>query len=380
MNTIISKISKGLQEVPIELQRLIKSQYPAFVTDRNVAFLDAQVPTFMFHTVNRLGLETQLEFLKINGYQTLTIQTFMAFLQGEIELKEPAVLLTFDDGEKSWYEVAYPLLKRYGFHAVGFVVPYHIKEQPEPANGKKGWLSWSELLEMEQSGVFEFESHSFYHARIFVQPKLVDFFHPKYSNSWNLDIPWIENNGTYTNQLEWGTPIYSNAPRLAGLPRYIDDEKVRHACISFVESQGAAEFFNRDNWRTELKKIYQNVSKKTDSLKYESLQEKEAQMLRDLVKAKNTLSERLNKPIEHLCYPWGTGSDLAVSLSKKAGYSSNFWVNIDQRNTNKKGDDPYYIPRIKDDYLFRLPGKGRKSLGQIFKEKLHRRFRKTDIY
>ncbi len=380
MNKFYKKITKSFQEIPIEIQRFYKKKYPDFVTKNNIKILGGQVPVFMFHSVDHFTFKAQLEFLKTNGYQTLDLKTFMAFLQGEIELKEPAVLLTFDDGEKSWYEIAYPLLKQYEFHAVGFVVPYYIKDKPEVANGK-GWLSWPELLEMEQSGIFEFESHSFYHAQIFIEPKLVDFFNPNYStNSWRLDIPWIEDNGTYTNQLKWGTPIYSSAPRLAAFPRYIDNEEIRNTCISWVEYQGSKDFFNRDNWRKELNKIYQSVCEKASFVKYESQEQTENKILEDLVNAKNVLSKRLNKPIKHLCYPWGISSNLGVSLSKKAGYSSNFWVSIEQRNTNQKRDDPYYIPRIKDDYLFRLPGKGRKYLWKIFHEKLIRRAAKFDIY
>lgn len=381
MDTFQRKITKLFKEIPNEIKRFYKEDYPDFVTKYNIQLLDKQVPVIMFHSVNHFTFKAQLEFLNKNGYHTLNLKTFIAFLQGEIEFKDPAVLLTFDDGEKSWYEIAYPLLKQYGFHAVGFVVPYYVKDKPEAANGK-GWLSWPELLEMEQSGVFEFESHSCYHAQIFIEPRLVDFFNPNYStiNSWRLDIPWIEDNGIYTNQLKWGTPIYSSAPRLAAFPRYLDNKEVRHTCIDWVESQGSIDFFNHHDWKNELNRVYQRVYKKKNLVQYESQGEKENKMLEDLVNAKNILSKKLNKPIQHLCYPWGISSDLAVSLSKKAGYSSNFWIAVEKRNTNKIGDDPYYIPRIKDDYLFRLPGKGRKYLWEIFKDKLVRRITKVDIY
>ena len=382
MNKIYQKINKFVREPFIECQRFYQKKYPDFLTDRDPDPLNGQVPVFMFHTVNALTLKHQLEFLKNNDYQTLDLKNFMSFLKGETELKKQSVLLTFDDGERSWYEIAYPLLRQYGFHAVGFVVPSYIKDQTETVKNNKGWLTWSELIEMEESKIFEFESHSFYHAQVFIEPKLVDFFHPKYSHSWSLDTPWINDNNSYTNQLKWGTPIYRSAPRLAGFSKYIDDEVVRHACVNWVKSQGSREFFNHNSWRKELNRIYQVFSKKekTSLGKYETITERQQAILEDLEKAKKVLSEKLNKPICHLCYPWGAGCELSVSLSKQAGYSSNFWVSLDRRNTNKVGDNPYYIPRIKDDYIFRLPGKGRKYLWQIFKDKLIRRLTKVDIY
>lgn len=379
MNKILQKIYKGVREVPLELERFIKHKYPDFVTNENLQILQGEVPVFMFHTVNGTTLKKQLDFLKINGYQTLNLSTFIAFLQGKIELTQPSVLLTFDDGEKSWYDIAYPLLKRYQFHAVGFLVPFYLQQHTEPKNCKQ-WLSWSEVIEMEKSGVFEFESHSHYHDRIFIEPKLIDFFNPDFPNALGLDAPWIEVTGIYTNQLKWGTPIYRYAPRLAGNPRYIDDAKIRDACVSWVETQGREEFFQSPSWRQELKHIYRTLKKQNSGGKYESEQQQREQILNDLVKAKQILSERLNKSINHLCYPWGAGSKLAVSLSKKAGYKSNFWVISDHRNTNHKGDCPFYIPRIKDDYLFRLPGQGRKPLGKIFQEKLRRRNATVELY
>ncbi|MGL5082089.1 MAG: polysaccharide deacetylase family protein [Microcoleaceae cyanobacterium] len=387
---ILQKVVKAFQEVPIELQRFLQQKYPKFVTGGGLETLKHEVPVFMFHTVHHSTFQSQLEFLHVNGYRTLNLTTFMAFLRGEIQLEAPSVLLTFDDGEKSWYDTAYPLLKQYGFHAVGFVVPYYIQEQPiqeqhlqEKSTSKtseKSWLSWPELVELDQSGVIEIESHSQYHARIFIEPKLIDFFNPQVPDTLGLDVPWIGNNGSYTNQLKWGTPIYSYAPRLEGHLRYVDDAGVREACITWVESQGGVEFFQKSTWRQELTQYYQTAKKTVLLPQYETVQQQQEQMLEDLIQSKSVLSSRLNKPIQHLCYPWGVGSQKAIELSQKVGYQSNFWVSLDHRNTNRSGDSPFHIPRLKDDYLFRLPGEGRQSLLQIFQSKLRRRATTIDIY
>lgn len=380
MGSILVKLSKGIQEVPIELQRFLNKKYPAFVTDSKIESLKDEVPVFMFHTVNLGTLQKQLEFLKQNGYRTLDLATFMAFMRGEVELKAPSVLLTFDDGEKSWYDVAYPLLKRYGFNAVGFVVPHYIQEKSSSATSGKTWLSWQELIELDQSGVIEIESHSYYHARIFVEPKLVDFYNPQFPDSLGLDVPWIGNNGCYTNKLQLGTPIYSYAPRLEGHSRFIDNPEVREACISWVKSQGESTFFERSTWKKELTDYYKTVHKSSSSVEYESESQTREQMLQDLIQSKTVLSERLNKQIQHFCYPWGMAGEQAVKLSQEAGYISNFWVSLDERNTNKVGDSPFYIPRLKDDYLWRLPGEGRQSLFKIFQTKLRRRSTTLELY
>jgi hypothetical protein len=47
---------------------------------------------------------------------------------------------------------------------------------------------------------------------------------------------------------------------------------------------------------------------------------------------------------------------------------------------NRPGNDPYFIPRLKDDYIMRLPGKGRQSLSELFLMKIRRRSMMTNIY
>ena len=372
-----NKTIRALREIPIEVSRILNGRYPSFVTSHRNTPLGQQVPVFMFHSVERSLFETQLAYLQKNQYQTLTISTFMAFLRGERSLDGPSVLLTFDDGHKSWYEVAYPLLKQYGFHAVGFLVPTFIQEQPAPG----AWLSWPEIEEMEQSGVMSFESHTAHHDQIFVGPKLIDFYHPTYDyNPLELDTPWIYEGEHYTNRLRWGTPLYTHASRFAGLPRFLDEPAIRQACIELVEQRGKDTFFAQSNWRQILTKRYQTIARYQTAPRYESRQTQRSSILADLLRAQQMMETKLDRSPQHLCYPWGIGSELAVTLSQEAGYISNFWVANKQRNSNRPGDCLFYIPRLKDDYLMRLPGLRRQSLASIFIMKMHRRYHRNNIY
>jgi len=373
----MKKVGKAIREVPIELARLGGGQYPYFVTSPLCRPLRQQVPVFMFHSTEPDVFESQMAFLRENCYQTLTLSAFMSFLRGARNLDNPSVLLTFDDGHKGWYEVAYPTLKRYGFHAVGFLVPTFIREHPEP----QPWLSWPEVLEMERSGVFEFESHTANHDQIFISPQLLDFFNPGYSNNLlGIDTPWVDEGRHYTNQLRWGTPIYVHDSRYAGKPRYLDDMKVREMCVEWVNRQGGEAFFSRPDWRKALRRQFQTATESITVPQYESEEEKRRAIFDGLLHARQLLGQRLGRSVEHLCYPWGVGSRIAVSLSQEAGYVSNFWVAQRGRNINRRGDSPFYIPRLKDDYIFRLPGKGRKPLVNIFTAKMRRRIRKINIY
>jgi peptidoglycan/xylan/chitin deacetylase (PgdA/CDA1 family) len=370
------KIVRGFREIPVEIERFLVGRYPGFVTARSPGFSCSEVPVFMFHKVSPLCFEEQLNFLKQNGYQTLSLPKFFSFLNGGLRLKSPSVVITFDDGDKSLYTTAFPLLQKYDFQAVAFVVPGCIRETPAAAQAGD-WVSWPELAEMERSGVVDIQSHSYYHDRIFIGPKLDDFYHSRFdSNPLGLDTPWLDDGNTYTNRLPAGTPIYRHAPSLAGYPRFLDEEPVRRACVTYVERHGGAAFFSRSDWRKKLGSFYYQIA--VHPSRFESPEQQRKRILVDLSLARQTLEERLNKPVRHLCYPWGQGSELAVFLSRQAGYDSNFWVMPPGRRP--KGVAHFYIPRVKDDYLFRLPGSGRKSLAQIFQGKLRRRRQTLDLY
>lgn len=75
--------------------------------------------------------------------------------------KSPAVVLTFDDGLVSDYEIAFPLLSGFGMRAVFFV--------NGSTAGQSGYLSWRQIAEMHQAGM-SIGSHSHRHVDLTVLP------------------------------------------------------------------------------------------------------------------------------------------------------------------------------------------------------------------
>jgi peptidoglycan/xylan/chitin deacetylase (PgdA/CDA1 family) len=74
-----------------------------------------------------------------------------------------AVVLTFDDGLVSDYEIAFPLLVEFGQQAVFFLNTATV--------GKAGYLEWSQIAEMQRGGM-SFQSHSHRHVDLTVLPGL----------------------------------------------------------------------------------------------------------------------------------------------------------------------------------------------------------------
>lgn len=111
--------------------------------------LDWQECNDMTVTVGRL--ERDLQWLAENGYQTILPRE----LAEGAPLPEKPVLLTFDDGYRSNYELAYPLLQKYRAKAVIAVMAYM---QDNPGGN---FLTWDMCREMSASGLVEIGSHGY---------------------------------------------------------------------------------------------------------------------------------------------------------------------------------------------------------------------------
>ena len=72
--------------------------------------------------VNQETFEKELQVLDKLGYETMTLEEFYCWKNGECKKKHNSVLITFDDGYNNNYEYAFELLKKYNMNAVVFCV------------------------------------------------------------------------------------------------------------------------------------------------------------------------------------------------------------------------------------------------------------------
>ena len=100
--------------------------------------------------------DEQMRFLSDNGYSVITLKDFLAFCRLEKTIPRKSVVITVDDGYRSFYDIAWPILRKYGYTATLFVYTDFV------ASGK-GALSWDQLKELSESGC-EVESHSKSHG------------------------------------------------------------------------------------------------------------------------------------------------------------------------------------------------------------------------
>lgn len=117
--------------------------------------------------VSTRNFAMQLDWLRAHGYVPVSAQAVREARDGRRTLPDKAVLLTFDDGLRSTYTHAFPLLKAYGYPALLAVTTSWIGMPPDatvPYGSRDftrdDFLTWDQIREMQDSGLFEIASHS----------------------------------------------------------------------------------------------------------------------------------------------------------------------------------------------------------------------------
>jgi peptidoglycan/xylan/chitin deacetylase (PgdA/CDA1 family) len=103
--------------------------------------------------------EKQMQELKDHGITVINMQDLLAWKRGEKSIPPRCAVLTLDDGWKSQYEVAWPILKKFGYPLTLFIYTEGVR------GGHFGGgeaMTWEMLSEMRDAGV-DIEAHSATH-------------------------------------------------------------------------------------------------------------------------------------------------------------------------------------------------------------------------
>lgn len=102
----------------------------------------------------------QMQYLKDNGFTTVTLDDWMAARAGRETFPAKPVILTFDDGRIGIYENAFPILRRNGQKAILFLITGEV------GRVVKGYVSWAMVQEMESTGLITVGSHTVHHVAL----------------------------------------------------------------------------------------------------------------------------------------------------------------------------------------------------------------------
>ncbi|WP_295632786.1 polysaccharide deacetylase family protein [uncultured Mitsuokella sp.] len=87
----------------------------------------------------------QLDYLKSQGYTTISMLDYMKARRGKQALPARPIILTFDDGYEDNYTTLLPILEEYDMKATVYVITNEI--------GQPDYMNWDQLRDMQAHGI-----------------------------------------------------------------------------------------------------------------------------------------------------------------------------------------------------------------------------------
>lgn len=115
------------------------------------------------YTVTPQTVSDDLAYLKSHGYQTVTIQDLLDYIQLGTPLPEKPVMLTADDGFYNNYCYLLPLLEEYGYSAIiSFVGEFTDVTAPnDPHVPEYSYCTWEDVQALLDSNLIEVGNHTY---------------------------------------------------------------------------------------------------------------------------------------------------------------------------------------------------------------------------
>lgn len=127
-----------------------------------------KIPVLMYHhfeegknvstIVSPTNFAKQMEMLKEEGFTTINDHDLIAFMNGEKTLPKKPIMITMDDGYRSNYVHAYPVLKKLNMKATIYTI---VSRHEDPYASYYPRFTWEEGKEMYESGLIEIQSHTY---------------------------------------------------------------------------------------------------------------------------------------------------------------------------------------------------------------------------
>ncbi|HWF84417.1 MAG TPA: polysaccharide deacetylase family protein [Vicinamibacterales bacterium] len=353
---------------------LLAGRFPRFLFGGRLG--DGLLPVFHFHDVTAQDLEPKLRYLAENGYRTANSEDILAHVKGATKLDRTHVGLCFDDAWASLWTVAAPLLKQYGLTAITYAIPGRMHDSDgvrQPAGtSREGsaaatastaqydepFVTWPELRALHGSGIVDVQCHTDSHSRIFCSGAVIGFVTPAYAATPLLNRPQLSPAPRrFVNAEDLGAPLYAARSRMSDGLRINVSIDLHARCVAHVARAGGAAFFAQPDWRAQLTQLVRR-----DGASEVERHEEQVRAIEDeLDRGRAVLNERLaTRTVNHVCLPWGVSGTRTVTALARLGFGSAFANRLRGVHAVQPGDDPYWLKRLPNKYIFRLPGRGRR--------------------
>src|SRR5436305_8081396 len=162
--------SIALAAKPTPVPKAAASATPAPTVSKPVVDQTAQTIIYCYHRlvdkvrypgteITPAVFEAQMKELKDRGITVISLQDLLAWKRGEKNIPPRCAVITFDDGWKSQYEVAWPIMKKFGYTFTMFI---YTEGVAGASLGGGQAITWEMLANMRDSGI-DIEAHSATH-------------------------------------------------------------------------------------------------------------------------------------------------------------------------------------------------------------------------
>lgn len=152
--------------------------------------LDLEVPILVYHrfaprvndsmTVRTATFEDQLQTLEHGGYHVIPLRQLVDYLLAKGPAPPPrSVVITVDDGHRSVYTELFPIVLRHRIPVTLFIYPSAISNAPYA-------LTWPQLRELRKTGLFEVQSHTYWHPNFMREKRRLD--HQAYAEFVDMQL------------------------------------------------------------------------------------------------------------------------------------------------------------------------------------------------
>lgn len=294
-----------------------------------------------FLTQPLADFEAQLQFLREQEYGTVFLDEWMAYRSGQKKVTGKEICIAFDDGLLDNWVYVWPLAKKYGMRFTLFVSPECVSagKIPRPTledvwkgrckiselNGL-GYLNWSEIRAMQDSGLVDIHSHTMTHAKYPVSGKITGFYYGGFPglhpilNAFPELRPNYMNVPDFESRLSKGTPLFEEKSAVIA----------RRVTISPAFMEEAAQLAARyDTGGPTLPAAYEsavlalrNTYDRQERLltAVESDEAYHARLQYEILRSKEIIESQLGKTVDFLCWPHGDNTQEAHDMAIAAGY------------------------------------------------------------
>ena len=266
----------------------------------------------------------------------------------DYELPKNSILITFDDGYKNNYTLAFPILKKYNMKATIFLNTKFIEKD-------ETYLNWDEIREMYESGLIDFQLHTHSHQLTVKDIEVLAFYDNESSPYFKRESYSLFFDGNYDEK--------KDAKKLNGLPVFKLRSKISIPGYkpkkNFVEKYRSIVELQENKSEKEKKKFLNRLFKEKKDEFFDKISEEQFKetVKFEILENKKIISEKLGKVPDCLAYPWGHRYKGNREDIKKLG--------VDVFITTRKGVNSL---KLNKNWIYRVSGDDFENFDEFKKE------------